>query len=72
MFSFGDFSKKNPASSPIINSIGTKLPFSSKKKHLSKSPSKATPKSAFSRITAFEVVMWFSGKDGFGIPFGNV
>ena len=47
-------------------------PFSSKIKQRSKSPSKATPKSAFSSRTTFAVASRFSINNGFGTPLGNV
>ena len=49
-----------------------KSPLESKKKHRSKSPSHAIPRSAECSTTAFDVISLFSGNKGFGIPFGNV
>ena len=49
----GYFNKKISASNPTIYSPGTKLPFSSKKKQRSKSPSNAMPRSALFEITKF-------------------
>src|SRR5512135_1818848 len=46
-------------------------PVSSKKKQRSKSPSHATPMSAPDSMTAFDVASRFSGRSGFGTPFGN-
>ena len=57
---------------PTTYSPGIKHPTWSKKKHRSKSPSKATPKSAFSSITAFAVDDLFSSSSGLGIPLGKV
>ena len=68
----GCFSKKLVARRPSTYSPPINAPVSSKKKHLSKSPSNATPISAFSEITTFAVAGRFSVISGFGIPFGKL
>ena len=71
IFAPGSLLEHDSASSAVTKSPGTNSPVSSMKKQRSASPSKATPRSAFSSSTLPTMNSRFSGSSGFGSWFGK-